>query len=72
VFVASLGTFETRETDALNLGFEGIEGDFHAGYTRRSGGGASPGTGAARKSATSASCRSWLPTSSAPLRNAWA
>jgi len=38
VFVASSGTFETRAVDALNLGFEGIEGDFHAGHTRFSGG----------------------------------
>jgi hypothetical protein len=38
VLVASLGSFETRETEALTLGFQGIEGDFHTGSTRRSGG----------------------------------
>ena len=38
VLVASSGTFETRPAEALTLGFEGAEGDFHAGYTRRSGG----------------------------------
>jgi hypothetical protein len=38
VFVASQGTFETHASDALTLGFDGIDGDFHAGLTRRSGG----------------------------------
>ena len=38
VFVAPFDHFETRATEALALGFEGIEGDFHAGHTRRSGG----------------------------------
>lgn len=38
VYVASFGHFETRATQRLELGFEGIEGDFHRGYTRRSGG----------------------------------
>ena len=30
--------FQTQAVDALRLGFDGIEGDFHAGFTRRSGG----------------------------------
>ncbi|AZO74631.1 MAG: MOSC domain-containing protein [Mesorhizobium sp.] len=30
--------FETRRVEELRLGFDGIEGDFHAGATRRSGG----------------------------------
>lgn len=30
--------FETTAIESLTLGFEGIEGDVHAGYTRRSGG----------------------------------
>lgn len=38
LFVAPFGHFETRATDQLVLGFEGIAGDFHAGNTRRSGG----------------------------------
>ncbi len=38
VFVAPFDHFETRGTDALELGFDGIAGDFHAGTTRRSGG----------------------------------
>ena len=38
VFVAPFDHFVTRATDALELGFEGIAGDFHAGHTRRSGG----------------------------------
>lgn len=38
VYVAPFDHFETRATDALELGFDGISGDFHAGYTRRSGG----------------------------------
>ena len=36
--IAAFDHFETRPTDALDLGFEGIAGDFHAGTTRRSGG----------------------------------
>lgn len=36
--VAPFDHFETRRADALDLTFEGIEGDFHGGYTRRSGG----------------------------------
>lgn len=36
--VAAFDHFETRPTEALDLGFEGIAGDFHAGTTRRSGG----------------------------------
>lgn len=36
---AALGDgFQTSAVEALRLGFEGIEGDFHAGFTRRSGG----------------------------------
>src|SRR5262245_12526493 len=37
-FTAPFDHFETRATDELRLGFTGIEGDFHAGYTRHSGG----------------------------------
>jgi hypothetical protein len=37
VFAAPYGHFETRPRDALDLTFEGIEGDFHAGLTRKSG-----------------------------------
>ena len=36
--IAAFNHFETRPTEALDLGFEGIAGDFHAGTTRRSGG----------------------------------
>lgn len=35
--VAAFDHFETRPTEALDFGFEGIAGDFHAGTTRRSG-----------------------------------
>ncbi|MGE0280913.1 MAG: MOSC domain-containing protein [Rhizobiaceae bacterium] len=38
VFTAPFDHFETWPTDALDLSFEGIEGDFHGGVTRRSGG----------------------------------
>ena len=38
VYVAPFDHFQTRATDALVLDFEGIDGDFHAGHTRRSGG----------------------------------
>jgi hypothetical protein len=38
VYVAPFDHFETRSVDALVLGFDGIEGDFHAGQTRKSGG----------------------------------
>lgn len=38
VFIAPGGDFITQATDRLDLSFEGIAGDFHAGYTRRSGG----------------------------------
>lgn len=38
VFVAPFDHFETRSTEALELSFEGIAGDFHGGTTRRSGG----------------------------------
>lgn len=38
VFDAPFGHFQTREADVITLTFEGVEGDFHAGYTRRSGG----------------------------------
>lgn len=37
-FVAPFDHFETRPAAELTLTFEGIEGDFHAGITRRSGG----------------------------------
>lgn len=38
VFVAPGDDFVTRAADALDLDFEGVRGDFHAGHTRRSGG----------------------------------
>ncbi|MER9966807.1 MOSC domain-containing protein [Mesorhizobium sp. M0060] len=38
LYVAPFDHFETRVVDALQLGFDGIDGDFHAGTTRRSGG----------------------------------
>ncbi|MCB1468722.1 MAG: MOSC domain-containing protein [Rhizobiaceae bacterium] len=38
LLIAASNHFETRQTEALRLGFEGIDGDFHAGITRRSGG----------------------------------
>lgn len=38
VYVAPFDHFVTRAVEALPLGFEGIDGDFHAGHTRRSGG----------------------------------
>jgi MOSC domain-containing protein YiiM len=38
VYVAPFDHFETRAAEALQLTFEGIAGDFHAGFTRRSGG----------------------------------
>lgn len=38
VFVAPLQTFVTCAAPVLQLNFQGISGDFHAGYTRRSGG----------------------------------
>lgn len=38
VYVAPFDHFVTRSVEALPLGFEGIDGDFHAGHTRRSGG----------------------------------
>lgn len=37
VYLAPFDHFETRAVDALDLTFEGIVGDFHAGWTRRSG-----------------------------------
>ncbi|HTV67307.1 MAG TPA: molybdenum cofactor sulfurase [Rhizobiaceae bacterium] len=37
-FVAPFDHFETRAVERLELSFEGIAGDFHAGYTRKSGG----------------------------------
>ena len=37
-FIAPADHFVTRPVDALELTFEGIAGDFHAGHTRRSGG----------------------------------
>lgn len=36
-YVAPFDHFETRATPALELDFQGIRGDFHVGYTRRSG-----------------------------------
>lgn len=38
VYTAPLDHFVTRAVEALPLTFEGIEGDYHAGHTRRSGG----------------------------------
>ncbi|ESZ42263.1 molybdenum cofactor sulfurase [Mesorhizobium sp. L2C066B000] len=38
LYVAPSNQFQTRPVEALQLGFEGIDGDFHAGATRRSGG----------------------------------
>lgn len=38
VLTATGGDFVTRAADALELGFDGIAGDYHAGVTRRSGG----------------------------------
>ncbi|RWC31315.1 MAG: MOSC domain-containing protein [Mesorhizobium sp.] len=38
LYVAPSDHFETRAVDELRLGFNGIDGDFHAGATRRSGG----------------------------------
>ncbi|CAN7651105.1 molybdenum cofactor sulfurase [Mesorhizobium amorphae] len=38
LYVAPFDHFETRPVDELRLGFDGIDGDFHAGATRRSGG----------------------------------
>jgi hypothetical protein len=38
VFAGLQNRFQTSPVDALTLGFAGIEGDFHAGFTRRSGG----------------------------------
>ena len=37
VFDAPFGHFQSRDVDELTLTFEGVEGDFHAGHTRRSG-----------------------------------
>jgi len=38
VYVASGTDFVTRPVEALDVDFEGIAGDYHRGYTRRSGG----------------------------------
>lgn len=38
VYAARGGDFQTSPVDELVLGFDGVAGDFHAGYTRRSGG----------------------------------
>lgn len=38
LYLAPFDHFETRTVDTLQLGFDGIDGDFHAGTTRRSGG----------------------------------
>jgi hypothetical protein len=38
LYVAPADHFETVATQTLVLDFQGIRGDFHAGYTRRSGG----------------------------------
>jgi hypothetical protein len=38
IYAAPFGHFETLAVEALALGFDGVEGDFHAGMTRRSGG----------------------------------
>ena len=38
VYAAPRDRFETHAVEAIDLTFEGIAGDFHAGYTRQSGG----------------------------------
>ncbi|RWO86227.1 MOSC domain-containing protein [Mesorhizobium sp.] len=38
LYVAPSDHFESRAVDELRLGFDGIDGDFHVGATRRSGG----------------------------------
>jgi hypothetical protein len=38
LYVAPFDHFETRAVEELGLTFEGIDGDFHRGHTRRSGG----------------------------------
>lgn len=38
VLIATGNDFVTRAVEAIDLGFDGIAGDFHAGLTRRSGG----------------------------------
>lgn len=38
LYVAAGKSFETQRVETLELGFEGIPGDVHAGLTRRSGG----------------------------------
>ncbi|MDX8511709.1 MOSC domain-containing protein [Mesorhizobium captivum] len=38
LYAAPFDHFETRPVEELRLGFDGIEDDFHAGATRRSGG----------------------------------
>lgn len=38
LYLAPFDHFETRAVDTLQLGFDGIDGDFHVGTTRRSGG----------------------------------
>ncbi|MGN6469687.1 MAG: MOSC domain-containing protein [Rhizobiaceae bacterium] len=38
LYVAPFDHFETRAVAELGLSFEGIDGDFHRGHTRRSGG----------------------------------
>jgi hypothetical protein len=38
LYVAPFDHFETRAVAELDLSFEGIDGDFHRGHTRRSGG----------------------------------
>jgi len=37
-YVAAEGDFQTRAVESLSLSFAGIDGDIHAGITRRSGG----------------------------------
>lgn len=38
IYAAQRRRFQTEAAEALRLGFDGISGDFHAGFTRRSGG----------------------------------
>jgi hypothetical protein len=38
LYMAPAAHFETLAVEVLQLGFDGIAGDFHAGFTRRSGG----------------------------------
>ena len=45
LYAALKGAFQTEPVEELVLGFDGIERDFHAGQTRRSGGRKTAGPG---------------------------